>query len=498
MAEEYRHAECIGNLNDKQPYVVGIPMPSATLYVEHPPDMMNLSPPSDFGALKKKNSFQITSVTVQGSRLNNNNDEFADDSADDLDESHAEDLTSEILDSSKATDFDAEQSDENSNAIYDDLSPCSGPIIIAKLPSNMNEPAINVGLSIGIPPAFSAVGPNAVSSGVTMMTSSATTPVSAQVPIINPLTDHWQHRFKVVKIVSSEPFKRGRWLCMDFMDPPAVQHDVKPEAFDRSENPAAPGTQCIINSQVSDVPNDNTVAHVYEIPVNQSYPGSISLAVGDQQQPQPLYGIILPVNNNQPPQVTMVHNIGTQTLLKDNVSQQPNQNVQQNVALNNQQAQMASDTPHNVHVPQNQSGLPPSSQAPTVSTASVQQIPLIPPTQASTVNIPGNRAPLHSANGNESTFAVPSQVPVSVKNGENVDIMPKPALSVKPPGEVLPEKSFPRTNTTGEDSESFSCLATELCRTSGLTPPPTSPAAATAFGNNKSVFNCLSDAAAKR
>lgn len=280
------------------------------------------------------------------------------------------------------------------------------------------------------------------------MTSSATTPVSAQVPIINPLTDHWQHRFKVVKIVSSEPFKRGRWLCMDFMDPPAVQHDVKPEAFDRSENPAALGTQCIINSQVNDVPNDNTVAHVYEIPVNQSYPGSISLAIGDQQQPQPLYGIILPVNNNQPPQVTVVHNIGTQTLLKENVAQQPNQNV----VLNNQ---MAADTPHNVPVPQNQAGLPPSSQTPAVSTAPVQQIPLIPPAQASTVNIPGNpHAPMHSANGNESSFAVPSQVPLPIKNGENVDIiMPKPALNVKPPGEVLPEKTFPRTNTTGEDSE---------------------------------------------
>lgn len=28
-------------------------------------------------------------------------------------------------------------------------------------------------------------------------------------------------RFKVVKIISKEPFKRGRWLCMDFTDPPS-------------------------------------------------------------------------------------------------------------------------------------------------------------------------------------------------------------------------------------------------------------------------------------
>lgn len=36
--------------------------------------------------------------------------------------------------------------------------------------------------------------------------------------------DHgWQGRFRVVKIESSEPFKRGRWLCMDFLDQPSVQ-----------------------------------------------------------------------------------------------------------------------------------------------------------------------------------------------------------------------------------------------------------------------------------
>ena len=33
----------------------------------------------------------------------------------------------------------------------------------------------------------------------------------------------WQGRFRVVKIESSEPFKRGRWLCMDFLDHPSIQ-----------------------------------------------------------------------------------------------------------------------------------------------------------------------------------------------------------------------------------------------------------------------------------
>lgn len=32
-----------------------------------------------------------------------------------------------------------------------------------------------------------------------------------------------QRRFRVVKIESAEPFKRGRWLCMDFLDQPSIQ-----------------------------------------------------------------------------------------------------------------------------------------------------------------------------------------------------------------------------------------------------------------------------------
>ena len=42
--------------------------------------------------------------------------------------------------------------------------------------------------------------------------------------------DHgWQGRFRVVKIESSEPFKRGRWLCMDFLDHPSIQPSLSKE-----------------------------------------------------------------------------------------------------------------------------------------------------------------------------------------------------------------------------------------------------------------------------
>ncbi|RWS13675.1 TSC22 domain containing protein-like protein [Dinothrombium tinctorium] len=44
--------------------------------------------------------------------------------------------------------------------------------------------------------------------------------LSSEAPGTPAAIADWHQRFKVVKMVSKEPFKRGRWLCMDFNDPP--------------------------------------------------------------------------------------------------------------------------------------------------------------------------------------------------------------------------------------------------------------------------------------
>lgn len=46
------------------------------------------------------------------------------------------------------------------------------------------------------------------------------------------VAEQWQRRFKVVKIPFSEPFKRGRWTCQDFFDPPEGQ-----KADDKTPHP---------------------------------------------------------------------------------------------------------------------------------------------------------------------------------------------------------------------------------------------------------------------
>ncbi|XP_064455965.1 TSC22 domain family protein 2-like isoform X1 [Ornithodoros turicata] len=240
----------------------------STMYGSSPGEPRTLVQTTDpAGPKKKPTSFQITSVTVQGSRLSNDG---GDESADDLDESHTEDLSSDILDCSKTTDVENDQlspTAENATTIATAVEPPAGA-------PNTSEP---VGVStssltsVTIPPAVVTTG------GSLTIVTSASNPSSNtahEVPI-NP--DHWQRRFKVVKIVSSEPFGRGRWLCMDFVDPPAMQGDSKLSEENRETRHDLPPAV-----------SNEAVAHVYEIPMGQTYPTN--------NQQGPLYGIILPVS----------------------------------------------------------------------------------------------------------------------------------------------------------------------------------------------------------
>lgn len=296
MTDNNRNA---GNYNDCQPYVVGILSPSTTLYIDHqaPTDNGNIEPPTDLNLVRRNtNSFQITSVTVQGSRKN---DDQAYDSADDLDESHTDDLSSDILDSSRA-DYEGYHSEDN----LDDLSSPCGQYIFAQMPNMVDR---NMNLSIGVTPTFAAISP--VAGGVTMMTSKSESPISAQVPIMNPMPNNWQRRFKVVKIVSSEPFQRGRWLCMDFKDPPADgDGDGRPGT---NTPPTIQITNCDPDDRQDGYMNVENFAQVYEIPINQTFSGNF--VMGNQQH---MYGIILPQNEFLQP-VTLVQDMSLQTTNTD-------------------------------------------------------------------------------------------------------------------------------------------------------------------------------------
>ena len=127
---------------------------------------------------KKKSTFKITSVTKNTQR-GGSGDMTADvdgDSMDDLDESHTEDLNSEVLDCSKATDNDPDS----------------------------------------------------------LMTPGVLTPEEVSKPDA-------QSRFRVVKIETKEPFRRGRWLCHDYLNtaPEKIESKSADEVHVHSNNSSA-------------------------------------------------------------------------------------------------------------------------------------------------------------------------------------------------------------------------------------------------------------------
>ncbi|XP_050045403.1 uncharacterized protein [Dermacentor andersoni] len=247
-----------------------------TMYGSSPGEPRTLVQSVDTAGPKKKpTSFQITSVTVQGSRLSNDG---GDESADDLDESHTEDLSSDILDCSKTTDTEQLSPTEDNTPSIAPAPPAPTEAatepVTAAVSAAPSDPVPSGGL------AAVTVSPAVVTGAAGTLTIVAGTPAAPSTTDgpINP--DHWQRRFKVVKIVSSEPFGRGRWLCMDFVDPPAMQTDAK-AGEERDSGTAAADLPPAVSNEA--------VAHVYEIPVGQTYPAN-------SQQSGPLYGIILPVS----------------------------------------------------------------------------------------------------------------------------------------------------------------------------------------------------------
>lgn len=139
---------------------------------------------------KKKSCFQITSVTQAQVAANSATDDT--ESLDDPDESRTEDVSSEIFDMPRTEVCDKSSSEETLN---------------------------NVGDSEGQTPQNGGVGPR--NSGHHQGTQASGTQ-TAQVTSSSSATSitSCSSRFRVIKLDHStgEPFRRGRWTCMDFYE----------------------------------------------------------------------------------------------------------------------------------------------------------------------------------------------------------------------------------------------------------------------------------------
>ncbi|XP_076168258.1 uncharacterized protein LOC143147157 [Ptiloglossa arizonensis] len=172
---------------------------------------------------KKTSSFQITSVIV-GCRMSN---DAGEDSNDDLDESHTEDNS---VEHSRITDIDIETPSysedtfskedvffNTSNAALSTapVIPTSSQYGLAIVPSEGNNVSNSVNDNNINTLDITSVTDNNI---INLLSSNA-----KQDADLREVHSHGRNeRFKVVKIESTEPFKRGRWTCMDYLDHTSV------------------------------------------------------------------------------------------------------------------------------------------------------------------------------------------------------------------------------------------------------------------------------------
>ncbi|CAL1262314.1 unnamed protein product [Larinioides sclopetarius] len=346
----------LSNNNRKNSAPNIVPHTSGTVHPDtHPTHHAAVSEPSTLK--RKQTSFQITSVTVKGSRLSTDGGE---DSADDLDESHTEDASSDILDCSRATDVDNDQLSEDTNNTNNDETSSHPPSIPVKCKKELPVKQDKQNDSVAKFPseASKIVKPNLPCE-------------SAQTECVKPpaLPDQWQHRFRVVKIVRSEPFKRGRWVCMDFMDPPAPVTEAKVEIVET----AVSSNVQLIGSLSDNIPADK-IAHIYEISPSEMS-DSVSVAAGSDRNQQPMYGIFLPVNNGQYPLITGMHSRVLQPLEREVQPQESAQPITSGERTLHQQHNTSNmSQPQNVNVsPQQSQNIPASLPQSQGATAYVQQ-----------------------------------------------------------------------------------------------------------------------------
>ncbi|XP_039342891.1 TSC22 domain family protein 2 [Mauremys reevesii] len=178
---------------------------------------------------KKKSCFQITSVTTAQVASSITEDT---ESLDDPDESRTEDVSSEIFDVSRATDYGPEDvcerssSEETLNNVGDAETPGA---VSPNLLLDGQLAAAAAGAAAASPPAAANGGAMPKSTAVPQVTaaqipSAAAGGSSAQASAPGTMSQTTaaacSSRFRVIKLDhgTGEPYRRGRWTCMEFYD----------------------------------------------------------------------------------------------------------------------------------------------------------------------------------------------------------------------------------------------------------------------------------------
>ncbi|KAK4871814.1 hypothetical protein RN001_015938 [Aquatica leii] len=147
-------------------------------------------------------SFQVTSVSVA------QRTDYGDDSADDLDESHTDDI-SRVTDNetpSYSEDTCSRDAEDNYNGY------CSALCSVTVIPSSSQY-----GLAI-MPLSTTSSNDNSITNKASDETNTTESQGLSNSDIEVATSRFPGTRFKVVKVETSTPFRRGRWWCMDYLD----------------------------------------------------------------------------------------------------------------------------------------------------------------------------------------------------------------------------------------------------------------------------------------
>ncbi|XP_049873218.1 protein bunched, class 2/F/G isoform-like isoform X2 [Pectinophora gossypiella] len=292
---------------------------------------------------RKISSFQITSVSETGRDGSRVSTDAGEDSADDLDESHTDDI-SRVTDIENETPSYSEDTFSKDEVFYNASSASLGcaPVI----PTSSQYGLAIVGQDTAANQIGGAV-PNSNNSEVTDMHVSVTNAGTGS--IINlignakpqegmkEIQEHVRNeRFKVVKIESTEPFRRGRWMCMDYLDHTTSQPNAPitlNNNLDVTETNMlqAPDSGVVINdSQHDDMCNDLTNKGPKDMQGNAPTVQQLDQALQKQfPMASPGQSLTQPLNVVQQ-QMPVTQSVSVQSPPLEMPQQMPNQNMQPN------------------------------------------------------------------------------------------------------------------------------------------------------------------------
>ena len=187
--------------------------------------------------IRKKSGFQITRVVTKSG----GSDHADGDVDDDLDETNTEEVSSEMLDVSKTdTDVDPPSEDtisaQSIPASNEDFQKDSS---LLHIPSSSSATTTLQHSTLTNHIDFQPVTHLAGGMVESFVCAVAAQPDEPQLDVVSDVVSQTlpdpnkekaaESRFKVVKIESKEPFRRGRWTCLDFLNSRPSERSEKPE-----------------------------------------------------------------------------------------------------------------------------------------------------------------------------------------------------------------------------------------------------------------------------